>query len=99
VNPVAVGLIYGKFYSYIRLIVVHVELEIIFRSAVGRAGRPAEPVTVFLMVTANTSSSLTAAVNALSPAAADIPVSEGSAVRPTAQNNAETIQLTSVIAS
>ena len=89
-----------KCYSYIWLIVVHAELEIIFHSADGHAGRPAEPVTVFLMVavSANTSSPLTAAVNTPGPAAADIPVSEGSAVRPTAQTNVETTQLTSVIA-
>jgi hypothetical protein len=46
-------------------------------------------------VSTYTSSSLTTAVNAPSHAAADIPVSEGSAVRPTAQTNVEIVQLTS----
>ena len=89
--------VFWNSYSCIRvwLIVVHAELEITFRGVDGHGGHPAEPIKVFLTIAvtlpANTSSSLTAAVNTSNPAAIDIPVSEGSAVRPTAQMNTEKV--------
>jgi hypothetical protein len=89
---------FWNFYSCVRvwLITVHAELEIAFRSVDGHSGHPAEPVTVFLTIAVtvpvNASPSLTAAVNTSSPAAIDIPVSEGSAMRPTAQTSTEKVE-------
>jgi hypothetical protein len=96
---------FWNFYSCVRvwLITVHAELEIAFRSVDGHSGHPAEPVTVFLTiavtvpVNASASPSLTAAVNTSSPAAIDIPVSEGSAMRPTAQTSTEKVQSSTLV--
>jgi hypothetical protein len=83
-------------YTYVWLSIPHVELDIVFGSAVGHVGQTKPATVLTITISANTSSSPTATVGTLNSLAVDPdkPLTEGGATRPIVQCSNKTTQST-----